>query len=165
MAGSRDRAVRHLVNRAWPRHQESGSQVPILVQFGTFAGVHGATRYEDLPSHVDMFVDDWIHRADHRRAPGPPRPRLTREIRGPVEQMLRVVVPGFVGHTRHRVPGEPFADRVPGFFAYLRDERGLREATIALYGHHLRQFEAYLRDIGVADLCALSSVVVCGFSR
>ena len=77
--------------------------------------------------------------------------------------MLRLVVPGFVGHTRHRVLREPFAECVPGFFPYLRGERGLREETVALYGHHLRQLDAYLRGIGLEDLRALSPVVVSGF--
>jgi len=139
-----------------------GHRVPILMHFGTFAAGKGATRYEDLPPHVDAFVEAWITRVDHRRAPGPPRPRLTREIRGPIEQMLRLVVPGFVGHTRGRCPREPFSDRVPGFFSYLRDERGLRDETIAHYGHHLRPFEAYLRGLGV-ELSALSAVAVTGF--
>lgn len=138
-------------------------RVPILLRFGTFAQARGATRYEELPPHVSPFVESWVDRPDHRRASGPPRPQLTREIRGPVEQMLRLVVPGFVGHTRHRVPREPLADRAPGFFAYLRDERGLRDETIAHYGHHLRQFDAYLRDIGLEDLRALSPVVLSGF--
>lgn len=93
-----------------------GHRVPILMQFGTFTSARGVTRYEDLPPFVAPFVEAWITRPDHRRAPGPPRPRLTREIRGPIEQMLRLVVPGFVGHTRRRSPREPFADRVPGFF-------------------------------------------------
>ena len=88
--------------------------VPMLVHFATFAQTRGAATYEDLPAHVDPFVEGWIARVDHRRAPGPPRPRLSREIRRPIEHMLRLVVPGFVGHTRHRVPHEPFADRVPG---------------------------------------------------
>ena len=137
--------------------------VPLLLHFGTFARARGATRYEDLPPYVNSFVEDWVARSDHRRAPGPPRPRLTREIRWPVEQMLRLVVPGFVGHTRARVPREPFADCVPGFFAYLRDERGLRDETVVHYGHHLRQLDTYLREIGLEDLRALSSVVVSGF--
>ncbi len=137
--------------------------VPMLMHFGAFAQARGATRYEDLPAHVDPFVSDWIARPDHRRAPGPPRPRLAGEIGWPIEQMLRLIVPGFIGHTRHRVPREPFAECVPGFFPYLRDERGLREATVALYGHHLRQLDAYLREIGLEDLRALSPVVVSGF--
>lgn len=77
--------------------------------------------------------------------------------------MLRLVVPGFVGHTRHRVPHEPFADRVPGFFSYLRDERGLREETVVHYGHHLRQLDTYLGEIGLEGLHALSPVIVSGF--
>ena len=137
--------------------------VPILLHFGTFARARGARSYEDLPTYVNPFVEDWVVRPDHRRAPGPPRPRLTLEIRWPIEQMLRLVVPGFVGHRRHRVPCEPFAERVPGFFAYLRGERGLRDETVAHYGHHLRQLDAYLRQIGLEDLRALSPVVVSGF--
>lgn len=137
--------------------------VPIQMHFGTFAQARGATRYEDLPAYVDAFVSDRIARPDHRRAPGAPRPRLTQEIRWPIEQMLRLVVPGFVGHTRHRVLDEPFAEGVPEFFAYLRGERGLREETVVQYAHHLRQLEAYLRGIGLEDLRALSPVVVSGF--
>jgi site-specific recombinase XerD len=77
--------------------------------------------------------------------------------------MLRLVVPGFTGHARRPVRNQPFADRVPGFFAYLRNERGLRDETVAHYGHHLRRLEIYLRDIGLADLHALSPVVISGF--
>ena len=76
--------------------------------------------------------------------------------------MLRLVVPGFVG-TRRPVLGVPFIDRAPDFFAYLRDERGLRAATLRQYGHHLRQFAAYLRKRGLDDLQALSPVVISGF--
>jgi hypothetical protein len=61
----------------------------MLMHFGAFAQARGATRYEDLAAHVDPFVSDWIARPDHRRAPGPPRPRLSGEIRWPIEQMLR----------------------------------------------------------------------------
>jgi len=34
-----------------------GHRVPPLMQFATFASVRGVTRYEDLPSHVDAFVE------------------------------------------------------------------------------------------------------------
>lgn len=137
--------------------------VPIQMHFAAFAQARGATRYEDLPAHVDSFVSDWIARPDHRRAPGAPRPRLTQEIRWPIEQMLRLVVPGYVGHTRRRVLREPFAGAVPGFFAYLRGERGLREETVVQYAHHLCQLEAYLDGIGLEDIRSLSPVVVSGF--
>jgi hypothetical protein len=56
---------------------------------------------------------------------------LAKEVRGPIEQMLRVVLPGFVGSGReHRE--SPFARSVPGFFDYLVAERGLRPATVEL---------------------------------
>lgn len=138
-------------------------RVPILLHFGTFARQAGAQRHAELPAYVDAFVEFWLHRLDHRRVIGPPRPRLASEVRGPIEQMLRLVVPGFVGRTRRRIPHEPFVDRVPGFFPYLRDERGLRDATLEQYGHHLWPFDAYLRRIGLTDLHALSAVVLSGF--
>ena len=138
-----------------------GHRVPILMQFGVFASARGVARYEDLPSHVDAFVESWITRPDHRRAPGPPRPRLTREIRGPIEQMLRLVVAGFVGHTRRREPREPFADRVPGF-SYLRHERGLRRRRLPLRPPPA-SVRRLLTPIGDRRVGRLVSVVVSGF--
>jgi integrase/recombinase XerD len=99
-------------------------RVPILMHFGAYAQVQGATEYAELPAHLEGFVEHWLHRPDDRRAMGPPRPRLAREVRGPIEQMLRLVVPGFVGHTRRRYDGWPFAAAVPGFFGYLRESAG-----------------------------------------
>jgi len=63
-------------------------RVPILLHFGAFAQQAGAQRYAELPTYVDAFVEFWLHRPDHRRAVGPPRPRLAGEVRGPIEQML-----------------------------------------------------------------------------
>ena len=81
----------------------------------------------------------WHRRVGGRRRQGGP---------WPVEQMLRLVVPGLRGQRpRHR--SVPFADELPGFFEYLAAERGLRPASIASYQHHLRHFEAYLARIGV----------------
>lgn len=138
-------------------------RVPILMHFGAYAQGQGATEYADLPAHVEGFLDHWLHRPDDRRAMGPPRPKLAREVRGPIEQMLRLVVPGFVGHTRRRHDGWPFETAVPRFVRYLREERGLRDETVAHYEHHLRRFETYLSEIGLTDLRALSVVVTSGF--
>ncbi|MDE2991886.1 MAG: tyrosine-type recombinase/integrase [Chloroflexota bacterium] len=143
-----------------PKHL--GRAVPILLRFGTFAYDRGARCYAELPPVVRPFVEHWITRPDHRRAPGPVRPRLAQEIRRPIEQMLRLIVPGFVG-TQRPVLATPFIDQAPGFFAYLRDERGLRAATLTEYTHHLRQLAAYLRDHRLDDLRALSPVVISGF--
>jgi integrase/recombinase XerD len=41
---------------------------------------------------------------------------------------------------------DPFADSVPGFFEFLRQERGLREATLVQYRHYLNRFQDYLRQ-------------------
>ena len=54
---------------------------------------------------------------------------MAKEVRGPVEQMLSVVLPGFERTGRRHHP-QPFADVCPGFFDYLVDERGLRPASL-----------------------------------
>jgi integrase/recombinase XerD len=91
------------------------------------------------------------------------RQAFAKEVRGPIEQMLRLVVPGFVGSGRPRRTQEPFHAQANGFFPYLRAERGLRDATVRLYRHHLIRFEVYLRRIGLMDLSALSPAVLSAF--
>src|SRR5690349_15706732 len=80
--------------------------------------------------------------ADHDARTGSRRP-MAKEVRGPVEQMLAVVLAGFEPTGRpHHV--RPFADVAPGFFDYLVEERGRRPASVLGYRHHLERFEAYL---------------------
>lgn len=133
-------------------------RVPIGYGFGEFAWEHGARVVSDLPAHVDGFVDDWVARHDERfgsRA-------MVKEVRGPVEQMLSVVLPGFEeAGRRHR--SLPFADALPGFFDHLSAERGLRASSLFQYQHHLSRFEAYLERIGVAGLSGLSPTVLSAF--
>ena len=139
-------------------------RVPLLLHFGTFAQQQGAASYAELPAHVDTFVDVWVHRRDRGRGViGRSRLKLASDVRGPIQQMLRLVVPGFVGRNRRRFPHEPFVDRVPAFFTYLREERGLCDGTLEQYVHHLWAFDAYLTRIGLKDLQALSPVLVSGF--
>jgi len=140
-----------------------GSRVPILLQFGEFSRVRGAAQVSDLPAHVDAVVEFWIARRDDRRHSEVARPEFRKEIRGPVEQFLRVMVPGFKGRGRSRGLSVPFAEAVPGFFRYLREERGLRGPTLDQYGHHLRHLEGYLRRIELRDLSGLSPVVLSSF--
>src|ERR1700737_1301628 len=97
-----------------------------------------------------------IEHGSHRR------PRRTREVQGALERMLGISLPGFVG-TSCCLSREPFADRVPGFLTYLREERGLQNETLRPYANHLRQFDAYLKHIGLQDIQALSPAVVSGF--
>jgi len=86
---------------------------------------------------------------------------MAKEVRGPVEQMLSVVVAGFEpgGRPHH---AQPFAGAVPGFFDYLVEERGLRPASVVCYRHHLDRFEAYLARVG-AGVRELSPVLLSAF--
>lgn len=134
-------------------------RVPVAYAFGEFAREHGAASIEDLPCHVEAFVLDQVAR--HHARTGSTR-TMVKEVRGPAEQLLSVVLAGFVPSGRpHR--SEPFADTVPGFFAYLTDERGLRPASVLGYRHHLDRFESYLQRIGVRSLSELSPAIVSGY--
>jgi site-specific recombinase XerD len=134
-------------------------RVPIAFAFGEFARVRGASAIGELPAHVEAFVADRVAR--HEARTGSTRP-MAKEVRGPVEQMLSVVLPGFEpsGRPQH---AQPFADVVPGFFGYLVEERGLRPASVLGYRHHLDRFEAYLRRIGVASIQELSPAILSAF--
>jgi hypothetical protein len=79
----------------------------------------GASAVSDLPDHVDAFVATRVALHDERTRSNR---LMAKEVRGPVEQMLSVVVPGFDAMGRPQRP-QPFADTVPGFFDYLVDER------------------------------------------
>jgi site-specific recombinase XerD len=136
--------------------------VSILRQFGTFAQTHGAQRYEELPVHLEPFLEFWTHRPNPRGVPDRP-PQVARHARVAIEQMLHVVVPGFVGRPRRQAIRDPFVDRAPGFSTYLCNERGLRDTTLDLYDEHLRAFAAYLTDLGRVDLRELSPTAVSGF--
>lgn len=133
-------------------------RVPIAFAFGEFAHARGACAVGDLPAHIEAFVADRV--AAHGARTGSRRP-MAKEVRGPVEQMLSVVLPGFepTGRPHHR---QPFADVAPGFFDHLIEERGLRPASVLGYRHHLERFEAYLRRIG-ASIQELSPPILSAF--
>jgi site-specific recombinase XerD/transposase len=123
-------------------------RVPVLVAFGEFARARGAGTVQDLPGHVEAFVAGRIARRARARRDGVVSPTMAKEVRGPVEQMLTVVLPGFEGTCR-RCRKQPFAGVLPGFFEYLVAERGLRPAAVESYRHHLDRFETYLTRVGV----------------
>jgi integrase/recombinase XerD len=114
-------------------------RVPLLTGFGEFARRRGARAVEDLPAHVDAFVGV---RVDARRGPGHRGAtnrrlaEIAKEVRGPIEQMLEVVLPGYEGSGRRHL-ADPFVEVMPLFFEYLVAERGLRAATLDHYRHHL----------------------------
>lgn len=136
-------------------------RVPILRHFGEFAQQHGAESYEDLQDFVEQFVNQWVreHGGHYKEIPR----WVEHAARTPVEQMLRLIVPAFKGKGRLKRAKIPFLEQVPGFFLYLREERGLRERSILHYGHYLRLFEAYLKQIEFGTLADLTPAILSAF--
>jgi len=139
-----------------------GARVPRLMQFAEFAWASGARQQEDLPAYVDPFVTHWLATRDRVRSIERTR-QLANEVRGPVEQLLCLILPAFISRGRSRVTQDPFIEEAPGFLVYLREERGLRETSIRHYGHYLRRFETYLVKVGVDSLSELSPAVLSAF--
>jgi len=136
-------------------------RVPTLRHFGEYSQQHGAKSYEELPNFVEPFVTQWIReRGSHYRQ----IPRwVEHAARTPVEQMLQLIVPGFKGKGRSKRVKIPFLEQAPGFFPYLREERGLRERSILQYEHYLRLFEAYLKQIEFDNLADLTPAILSAF--
>jgi integrase/recombinase XerD len=144
--GERNYAARNVFGR-----------VPILLRFGEFAQGIGAKNWEELPAHVEPFVETWLRRQG-REYSEPQRQAAARGIRNPIQQLLRVVLP-----SDDTGKPEPFAEVVPGFFDFLRRERGLREATLVQYRHYLGRLQDYLGKIGRPLLPALTLSNVTAF--
>ena len=138
------------------------SRVPLLSQFGIYAQNHGATSWEQLPNYIDGFVAGWVQNHSRWCRNAADRRCVENAARNPIVQFLRVILPDSVSCSRQALP-DPFAVPVPGFFPYLRQERGLRKTTIGLYRHYLHRFEQYLETIELAELSALSIPVISGF--
>ena len=135
-------------------------RVPVLFAFGEFAWSGGARSVGDLPAHVEAFVAERVPEPAGLDAVAA-RERV-KNVRGPIEQMLRLVLPGFTGRRRLLLE-VPFIDETPGFFEYLLCERGLRRTTLHGYECYLRSFEGYLRRVGVQQLVELSSALISTF--
>ena len=138
------------------------STVPVLRRFARFVWHRGGRAFEELPDHIEPFVTEWVA----ERAAGRSADRLRQlgnEARGPVEQMVALLVPSFVGRGRSSYARIPFLTETPDFFTYLREERGLRETSVIHYGHSLRVFERYLTRIGVQRLGELSPAILSAF--
>ena len=107
-------------------------RVPILLRFGQYAQEAGANRWEELPAHVAPFVETRLNR-ERREYSEPERRVAARASRNPIQQLLRLILPD---GDKITLP-DPFSDVVPGFFDFLRRERGLRETTLVQYRHYL----------------------------
>ena len=78
------------------------STVPALRRFAQFVWNLGGRTFEELPDHIEPFVTDGVAERTAGRSAGRLR-QLGNEIRGPVEQLVTLLVPSFVGRGRSPV--------------------------------------------------------------
>jgi integrase/recombinase XerD len=118
-------------------------RVPLFMRFGEFARKRGAARIGDLSAHLDAFVQSRLRLRRRIMACASKRTlqQFVRCVRGPIEQFLRVVQ---AGDQAFEPAPRPFRDWAPGFFEYLREERGLRPTTVDGYSVQLARFEEYI---------------------
>lgn len=150
----------------WMHERQAAAQtvrgaVQRLVKFDTFAQTRGATAWEALPAHAEAFIAAWIEEHSIRCRTPQDHACVRSQVRVPVEQMLRLLLPDYVG--TQRIVRIPFEDSVPAFFTYLREERGLRPTTLVRYRCYLKQFEAYLARIDCTDFSALTPAVISAY--
>jgi integrase/recombinase XerD len=136
-------------------------RVPILCQFGDFASRHGATDGWTALEYVERFVRHWQSVHDRSCKPGAARARAARDVRLPVRQMLELALHGSVEPHRPHKPF-PFEAEVPGFAGYLRDERGLKPASIRQYVHYLNGLQAFI-ERAHASVASLSPALLAAF--
>lgn len=129
-----------------------------LALFDRFLTVRGVHSLEDLPAQIDPFMEEWRRTRGRRLHTASYGQSLRTRPRTAIEELLRLVLPGFVG-TQRRQPW-PLQDLAPGFLAHLRDERGLRPDTLTGYEHHVRVFERFLRSAAITDLSTLTPTIV-----
>lgn len=135
------------------------SRVQILFHFGEYARRHRVSTIRQLPKLIEPFVRQWVasrHQPTHKGG----TQALAARTRRPLRAMLRLVLRGFQSKP---VPATPFIDQVPGYFPYLRQQRGLRERSLCGYFRHLRQFQRYLNRIGLRGLHGLTPMLITGF--
>jgi site-specific recombinase XerD len=138
-------------------------RIPLLVTFGEFAKARGATELAQLPQHVELFVETWLSQRVRGRRVTEKHKKACAVVRNAVQQMLSLVVPGYVGAGRRHRPLNPFEAQAPRFISYLTEEKGLRANSLEHYRSYLGQFAAYLVRMGLKELAHLSPRVLSGF--
>lgn len=154
-------AIDRYVEWLTDRHAASATvkrSVHALVIFNDFTQTHGAKAWADLPPLVDPFLDHWMRTRGARCKTARDSGTVLSNGRAPVEQLLSLLLPDFGGSKQAKPL--PFAHSVPGFFLYLREERGLRASTTRRHSYYLGLFEAYLKTRHNGDLSVLSPTLV-----
>ncbi|NSY39778.1 tyrosine-type recombinase/integrase [Leisingera sp. ANG59] len=136
-------------------------RVPLLVKFATFTAAKNVKQLEQAENFIEPFIADRLSGRNSDRSVGAHR-RDRNFVAGVMRHFFSLVLwEADSDRTRPPLP-DPFAVQVPGFFDYLRDERGLRQGSIKHYRHYLRVFERHLGEIG-CDPGALTLPVVTAF--
>ena len=138
-------------------------RIPILMRFGQFARKQGAADMNQLPDYVEPFVQKWIREHAGANASISQRKKIGECVRGPIQQMLRLIIPDFIGSGRSHKPENPFYEYAPSFFEHLREEKGLRESSIKHYSNSLWQFASYLQRVKLDNIEHLTPAVLSGF--
>ena len=105
-----ERYVGWLVEQSYSRASVR-CRVPVLFAFGEFARAGGARSVGELAAYVEAFVAERIPRIAPLSSVLVAARQRVKNVRGPIEQMLRLVVPGFTG-SRRRLLDVPFIDEL-----------------------------------------------------
>lgn len=131
-----------------------------LEHFNNFVLARGVTQLQELPDHVDAFVEHWKAGHDGWCKNAHDVAVVVAQSSVPVERMLCFALPGYTRQSNKLAM--PFSVSVPGFFAYLTEEKGLSHTTVQNYASTLRPFEAYLARTGIA-LAKLTPTCITNF--
>ncbi len=132
-----------------------------LVLFDRFVTARCVHAIEELPAQIEPFIAEWRRTRGRRPHSASYGRSLRAGPRATLEQLLHLVLPGFVGTERRQL--WPLQTTVPGFLEHLRDERGLRPDTLGGYEHHLRVFERFLQSARIADPSTLTPAILSRF--
>jgi hypothetical protein len=136
-------------------------QLHVVVEFNGFVQARGASCWEELPAHLEACIEHRLRKNGKWCRTAKDRAAVRSQARAPIEQLLRLFLPGYAGTARRRP--WPLQATVPGLLEHLRDERRLRPDTLQGDAHHLRAFEQFLHAAGIADLSALTPAVLTRF--
>src|SRR3989442_9728084 len=99
-------------------------RVPVVRDFGDFARARGATAWEQLPAHIEAFVETRVRERGGDDRVEYLRRKMADEARNAVEQKLRLGVACF---PRRACPPEPVTGVRRAVFRDVHGDRGLRD--------------------------------------
>lgn len=136
-------------------------RVSLLCRFADFVKQRRACSVAEAGLLVDAFVAARARSYGQRR-PGVPGPSFAKDTAVALRQAIRLATNGDITAQRaeRALPFEPWA---PGFFPYLREERGLKPATVYHYRHYLNRLAAFLARRGITSFSALSPALLAAF--